>query len=444
MLILPPLLPLLMSQFDLSLAWVTYMATISSFLFGVMALPGGFLADKWSYKAVLALFFIGTATAACIVGSARSVLSLGIGLSLVGLFGSLYHPSGLAMISHGVRQRGKALGLHGMAGNLGIALSPIIAGGLALRLSWRYAYYILSVPGFIAGAVLLLKSRLIPKDGKSSAAQSATSTESESKPPGHTFTIWAIILLYAAAGLTGFCYRGVVTMLPTYLGKFNVGEELQSDLDRGMISENIRQEFVSHRTELSENSVVSVEDPGRKWIISDKGRRKNYTVMKERGRLNVYGPGTFGRLVFATMVYLVGMMGQYMGGHFSDRRRRTRLYLLFSGLSLPFMFLIGLTPGMMVVPVAALFALFHFANQPVENSLIAQFTPSHLRSSGYGLKFILTFGFGSFASGFSGYVAENYGFNSVFLALGGVILLIVIVTTLLNVVAREKRVEASQ
>ncbi len=442
MLILPPLLIQLTSQFDLSLAQVTYMATISSFLFGVMALPGGFLADKWSYKAVLAMFFIGTATAACVVGSARSVLSLGIGLALVGLFGSLYHPSGLAMISHGVKQRGKALGLHGMAGNLGIALSPIIAGGLALRLSWRYAYYILSVPGFIAGAVLLLKSRLIPKEEKSS--QLEASTQSESKPAGQSFAIWAIILLYAAAGLTGFCYRGVVTMLPTYLGRFNVGEELQSDLDRGMISEVVRQEFMRHKTELSENTIVSIEDPGRKWRITDKGRNKKYTVTKESGRLNVYGPGTFGRLLFATMVYLVGMIGQYMGGHFSDRRRRTRLYLLFNGLSLPFMLMIGLTPGTIVVLAAALFALFHFANQPVENSLIAQFTPSHLRSSGYGLKFILTFGFGSFASGFSGYVAENYGFNSVFLALGGVILLIVIVTTLLNVVAREKRVEAPQ
>lgn len=420
------------------------MATISSFLFGVMALPGGFLADKWSYKAVLVMFFIGTAMAACVVGSARSVLSLGIGLALVGLFGSLYHPSGLAMISHGVRQRGKALGLHGMAGNLGIALSPIIAGGLALRLSWRYAYYILSVPGFVAGAVLLLKSRLASKDENSSAAQSVNSTQSESKPQGRSFSVWAIILLYAAAGLTGFCYRGVVTMLPTYLGKFNVGEELQSELDRGMISEVIRQEFLRHKTELSENTIVSVESPGRKWRIADKGRNKNYTVTKESGRLNVYGPGTFGRLLFATMVYLVGMIGQYMGGHFSDRRRRTRLYLLFNGLSLPFMLLIGLTPGTIVVLVAALFALFHFANQPVENSLIAQFTPSHLRSSGYGLKFILTFGFGSFASGFSGYVAENYGFNSVFLALGGVIFLIVTVTTLLNVVAREKRVETSQ
>ena len=65
---------------------------ICYFLYGFMALPGGFLADKWGYKIVLIIFFFGTPAAACVVGAARSVLGLGIGLALLGLFASLYHP----------------------------------------------------------------------------------------------------------------------------------------------------------------------------------------------------------------------------------------------------------------------------------------------------------------------------------------------------------------
>ena len=169
-----------------------------------------------------------------------------------------------------------------------------------------------------------------------------------------------------------------------------------------------------------------------------------YLVTKGKDGLSVYGRGASGRLLFAMMVYLVGMLGQYMGGHFSDRWRKTRLYFLFSAVSLPFMILVGLMPGMLVVPVAALFALFHFAVQPVENGLIAQYTPSRLRSSSYGLKFFFTFGFGSLGAVFSGYIAELFGFNSVFLALGGVIFLTVLVIILLNVVAREARIEGSE
>lgn len=442
MLILPALLLPLKDQFGVSITQITSLGTICYFLYGVMALPGGFLADKWSYKAVLTMFFIGTPAAACVVASARSVLGLGVGLALLGLFASLYHPSGLAMISHGVRERGKALGLHGMGGSLGLAFSPIMAGGLAARFSWRYAYYFLSLPGFIAGALFLLMSRVALKVEQSDTASSGESAQNTSDPSIQRLTIWAIILLYAAMTLTGFGYRGVVTMLPTYLGRVSIGLQFQSDLDNGTISEGLQQELQNQKISLSQNAAISIGDTGSRWEITDEG--KNYTIMKEKDRLNVYGRRTTRGMWFATMVYLVGMMGQYMGGHFSDRRRKTRLYLLFNAVSLPFMILVGLTPGMLVVLIAALFALFHFAIQPVENGLIAQYTPSRLRSSSYGLKFFFTFGVGSFASGFSGYIVDHFGFNSVFFALAGVIFLIVLTVAFLNVVAREACIEASQ
>lgn len=450
MLILPPLLLQLRDQFAVSLPELTSLTTISYFLFGIMALPGGFLADKWSYKAVLTMFFIGTPAAACIVGSARSPLSLGIGLALLGIFASLYHPSGLALISHSVRERGKALGLHGMAGNLGLAFSPIIAGGLALRFSWRHSYYFLSVPGFIAGVLFIMMSRLVLRDtwylavgDRRKLKLAAPSVQHPADESKQRFTLWAIILLYAAMALTGFCYRGVVTMLPTYLGRFSIEPGLRGDLDNGIVSEGLLEEFQNNKTELSQSAATSVKEPGSKWEIKDKDKGRKYDVEKEKNRLNVYGRGTAGTLFFATMVYLVGMLGQYMGGHLSDRWRKTRLYLLFNAASLPFMILVGLTPGMIVVAVAALFALFHFAIQPVENSLIAQYTPSRLRSSSYGLKFFFTFGFGSLGSGFSGYIAAYFGYSSVFLGLGGVIFLMVLVIVFLNVAAREARAEGS-
>ena len=442
MLILPPLLIQLRDQFGLSLTQLGSLMTISYFLYGVIALPGGFLADKWSYKGVLAIFFIGTPAAACIVGSARSVLGLSIGLALLGLFASLYHPSGLAMISHSVRERGKALGLHGMAGNLGLALSPIVAGGLALRFSWRHAYYLLSLPGFIAGAVFLLTSRAALRVEQSDTTSPEDAAQNSSDQSIGRSMLWTIILLYVAMTLTGFCYRGVVTMLPTYLGRTSIGLEFQSDLDNGIISEDLRQEFDNNKMPLSQDATISTSKPGRNWEIDNENTK--YTVTKERDRLNIYGSGSTGRLFFATVVYLLGMLGQYMGGHLSDRRRKTRLYLVFNAASLPFMILVGWTSGMLVFPVAGFFALFHFAIQPVENSLIAQYTPARLRSSSYGLKFFFTFGVGSFASAFSGYVAEHLGFNWVFRALSGMILLMVLVIELLNVVAREARVEASQ
>jgi MFS family permease len=442
MLILPTLLFQLKDQFGVSITQITFLWTICYFLYGAMALPGGFLADKLSYKIILAVFFIGTPAAACVVGAARSVLGLGIGLALLGLFASLYHPSGLAMISHGVRERGKALGLHGMGGNLGLAFSPILAGTIAMRFSWRHAFYFLSLPGFIAGAVFLLISRVSLKEVQPGKVPQESSAQNPSDRPVQRLTIWAIVLLYGAMMLTGFCYRGMITVLPTYLGRFGISPDFQRDLESGVISDNLELKLQNNGISLSQDVNVSSEGTADKWQIKDGN--KTYTVMKEGSRLSVYGRHAAKGGLYATMVLLVGMLGQYMGGHFSDRRRKTRLYLLFNGVSLPLMILIGLTPGTLVVMVAALFALFHFAIQPVENNLIAHYTPSRLRSSSYGLKFFLTFGIGSFASGFSGYIADNFGFSSVFLALGGVIVVMVIVIAFLNVAAKEAPVEASQ
>ena len=71
MLILPTLLFQLKDQFDVSITQLTSLWTICYFLYGVMALPGGFLADKLGYKTILAIFFFGTPAAACIVGAAQ-------------------------------------------------------------------------------------------------------------------------------------------------------------------------------------------------------------------------------------------------------------------------------------------------------------------------------------------------------------------------------------
>jgi len=425
-----------MDQFGLSLEQITSlrMWTLCYFLYGVMALPAGFLADKWSYKAVLTTFFIGTPAAACVIGLAQSALGLSIGMALLGVFASLYHPSGLAMISHGVRERGEALGLQGMAGNLGLAFSPVIVGFLASSLSWRYAFYLLSLPSFITVIIFLLMSRRIEEK-----EHTGNTVKNSPNAPAQRLTLAAIILLYVAMAVAGFCYQGATTMLPTYLDSkmiFSVKPEFQSNLDNSTIPEGLRQEFDNNGISLSQNAAVSIKKAGSRWQVTDGSR--SYIVWKEADKLKIYMSTGRGKM-FTTMIFLVGMLGQYMGGYLSDKRRKTLLYLIFNAVSMPFMILIGLATSTLIVIAAALFALFHFAGQPVENNLIAQYIPPRLRSSGYGLKFVFTFGLGSFGSRFVGYVGERFGLNSVFIALGGVIFMIVILTSLLSLAAKESR-----
>ena len=64
----------------------------------------------------------------------------------------------------------------------------------------------------------------------------------------------------------------------------------------------------------------------------------------------------------------------------------------------PFLLWMGLATGWQRVAAAASFALVHFMNQPIYNSLIAKYTPRHRRSLCYGLSFAMAFGLGSFGS----------------------------------------------
>jgi MFS family permease len=117
--------------------------------FAAGALPAGWLADRWSRKGVLAIFFIGIGAAAILTGFARSPVEIAAGLALIGLFASIYHPVGIAMVVEGRDKVGKALGINGVWGNMGVALAALVAGALTTALGWRYAF-------FIPGAITVL------------------------------------------------------------------------------------------------------------------------------------------------------------------------------------------------------------------------------------------------------------------------------------------------
>jgi signal peptidase I len=77
-----------------------------------------------------------------------------------------------------------------------------------------------------------------------------------------------------------------VTLPFVKMHKFDLDMEYQSDLDRGTISQNLRQEFANQGVTLSENAGVSIIKTGSKWLIGNTD--KTYVVKKKGSKLNVY------------------------------------------------------------------------------------------------------------------------------------------------------------
>jgi len=122
------------------------------------------------------------------------------------------------------------------------------------------------------------------------------------------------------------------------------------------------------------------------------------------------------------LILSAGIIGQYVGGMLSDRGSMLRLYFMTLALSLPFLFLLGFSKGLWIVPVGLFFVLFHFPQQPIENHMISRWLPPRWTGSGFGVKFTATFGVGAFAAGFTGMIADHYGISSVFPILAGLVL----------------------
>ena len=151
---------------------------------------------------------------------------------------------------------------------------------------------------------------------------------------------------------------------------------------------------------------------------------------------NIEGTKTMAATLLASFIYMVGIFGQLAGGKLADKYDLRRLYLIFHGLSLPFLIFMGILSEQLLVISAAIYIFFALGMQPIENSLVAKFTPNRWRSTGYGIKFILTFGVGSTAVYFVGWIKEAWSLNVVYFFSGGIVVLILLCIALLILFSR--------
>jgi hypothetical protein len=100
-------------------------------------------------------------------------------------------------------------------------------------------------------------------------------------------------------------------------------------------------------------------------------------------------------------------------------------YLVFHLVTIVPAFLMGMATDVPLVLLATLHGFFLLGMQPVENTLVARLTPPSLRSSAYGMKFVLTFGVGALAVKLIKGVELHWGLDAVFPSLGIVSLALV-------------------
>jgi len=362
MLVFPALLLPLSARLGLDLAATLDLAFWMYLLFGLTALPWGMLADRFGPRPLLALFYLGAG--GCALSAAFLVDSpLGFKLSLagVGLFSGIYHPAGLGWIACGVTRTSRGMAFNGMFGNLGLASGPLLAGVVNWLWGAATVYICLGILNLVGLFVLL------PAEARHCMV-AATGT---SRDTGASWKGFGVLLICMMLG--GIVYRGSTVTLPALFELHAAGFfTALNGFFKGM--------------ELSTNVVATG---------------------------------------ITSLLYLVGMAGQYTGGRVGERFDLRFSYLFFHLMTLPAAFSIGLVTNIPLVILATVHSFFLLGMQPVENTLVARLTPSGFRSSAYGMKFVLTFGLGALAVKMIKLVEQDYGLEAVFPALGLVSLALV-------------------
>ena len=123
--------------------------------FGVFALPAGWLADHWSRRNIMGAFYIGCGLSLIGCAFAPNLLALGFALFMLGVFASIYHPVGMAILIEVSQARGRTLAFNGVCGNLGVSLAAGISAALAAWISWRAAFIVPGVICIVSGFVYL-------------------------------------------------------------------------------------------------------------------------------------------------------------------------------------------------------------------------------------------------------------------------------------------------
>jgi MFS family permease len=148
-------------------------ATPGFIAFGAGSLVTGWLGDRWSRRHMMVIFFLGIGLSMISVGLVQTPTQLGVALLAIGLFASIYHPVGTAMIVSYADKLGREMGLNGVWGNLGVASSALVTGVIGQYLGWRFAFIVPGVITMLLGVAFALSVVHEDRKGSKQAAAQA-------------------------------------------------------------------------------------------------------------------------------------------------------------------------------------------------------------------------------------------------------------------------------
>jgi len=341
-------------EWGMSYAEIIPYATPGFVAIGVFALPAGWIADKWSRKGMMVLFFVGIGLSSIFASLAKTPLQIGTGLFVIGVFASIYHPVGISLVVQGRKVTGVPLAVNGVFGNMGVAGAALIAGFLIDQTGWRSAFVCPGVVSIVTG-IAYTGFVYLTKDTEGREARDPIATRKTSNSPSLdkrlVSRVFAIIFFSTAIG--GLIFQSTTFALPK------------------MLDERL--------TELAISATVVG------W--------------------------------YAFIVFAVAAMGQLIVGYLVDRYSVRIVFSLVAALQAVFFGVMPGLSGVSALAVAMAFMLVVFGQIPINDVLISRITQSEWRSRVYAFRYIVTFSVSASTVPLIAWIHARWGFDSLFVVL---------------------------
>ena len=223
------LLPIIGKELGLSYSEIGLVMTCQYIAGAAANVPGGILVDTVGRKGLLmalSLFWVGFPY--LLMSFTHSYAMLLACVALVGFGNSLWHPTAIPTLAKRFPDRkGLVLSLHGMGGNVGSAIAPIVIGALLTFLSahsvehaWRKVVVINVIPGIVMSLMLLVFLGTIRLGAKAKPKHEHEERQSLAeyfRGVPALFRNRGLIVLTMSSAFRSMTQNALLTFLPVYL-----------------------------------------------------------------------------------------------------------------------------------------------------------------------------------------------------------------------------------
>jgi MFS family permease len=213
------LLPLIGRELDLTYAQVGSILTCQFAAGAIANIPGGLLVDTVGRKGLLmaiSLSWIGIPY--LVMGVSHAYWMMLACATLVGIGNNLWHPTAIPWLADRFpRRKGLVMSIHGMGGNVGDALAPLVIGALLATYAWRSVVLMNVLPGIVMALfILVYVSRAPDAEAPARKAPRLNSTE-RLRTLALLAKNRAFVTLAIGSGFRSMTQSALLTFLPLYL-----------------------------------------------------------------------------------------------------------------------------------------------------------------------------------------------------------------------------------